>query len=1041
MRPDANALNILSMTRATAKMHEFRVAPRDFIALRRDPAILFALAIGILGDVAAAVADKIDDGDDVGAASELPKPLDWHEDDPAAVEGLQFASLFFDAFLNSRLDVEITTEFSLLCASAYYLAGNVGSASVVVRQMEPPALEIGGGLARLVYAVLSNQFDPIHVEHAHARWTADALDALGRFFRLEGDAEEVMAVCRGLRGQLYANGSPRELFYADVFAAICARKLRNSARALLPAISGLGIDGWRSALRKKHFPVELWPAQQRIARAGLLVGRSAVVQMPTSAGKTRATELLIRAAFLSGRTSLAVVVAPYRSLCHDIRGDLVHAFSGESVRLDEASDAYQFDLALDALLAQDSVLIVTPEKLLYMLRRAPDLANRIGLVVYDEGHQFDGMARGPTYELLLTSLRIALRADTQIVLISAVIGNARDIAEWLIGDPTAVVSGDGLLPTTKSIAFASWKDQRGRLEYVSPLDPNEREFFVPRIIASVPLALRGRERQVRRFPEKGGSDVGLFLGLHVVRNGSVAVFCGRKDSVVKLCARAVEIFDRGVVLDRPLDHSNAAEVERIRLLSQAELGAGAAATQAAALGVFAHHGETPHGIRLAIEHAMKKGLARFVVCTSTLAQGVNFPLKYLIVTSTRQGAERILVRDFHNLMGRAGRAGMHTEGSVIFSTPSIYDERLRYMGRRRWADVVELLDPANSEPSRSSILSLFEPYRQRGTPPIVQEILPEWLDLAFADAARVEEVVNAALALEPNISAREFRSFIEARAKAVQDIAAFLVANMTFAVGEDATTRIGELAANTLAYHLADAETKVRLIDMFRTIGRSIATNTDSNQRAVIRRSPLPPAAVAELQAWVTANVEILAQANGEGRLLEAIIPKVLVFVSSRSIRSLSDQSVVADLLGEWVAGRSFARIFAKLEEFNIRVGGNYVTVEDAVALCESGFGYDVAMIVASVADFVEGLDSDVHEAVKLLQRQIKCGLPDKAALAFYEAGFADRFVAESLALVWPNAADRADVRAICRTEADAVRAVLAGIPSYFSEVAAELGA
>lgn len=73
--------------------------------------------------------------------------------------------------------------------------------------------------------------------------------------------------------------------------------------------------------------------------------------MPTSAGKTRATELIIRSAFLSQRANLAVIVAPYRSLCHDIRGDLVTAINGEDIRLDEASDSYQFDLTLDVLLA------------------------------------------------------------------------------------------------------------------------------------------------------------------------------------------------------------------------------------------------------------------------------------------------------------------------------------------------------------------------------------------------------------------------------------------------------------------------------------------------------------------------------------------------------------------------------------------------------------------------------------------------------------------------------------------------------------------
>ena len=1041
MKPEANALNILSTTRAKAKMHEFRVAPEDFIALPRDPAILFSLAIGILGDVAAGIADGLRDDVDVQGIDALPVPFNWGEADPSPLEGLRFTSVFFDAFLNARLDDTITPEFSLLCASAYYLAGNVGSAAVIVRQMDPPSLTIAGGLGFLVYAILTNRFEAIEEAHAHTEMTAGLLDALGRFFRFEGDAVEVETRCHELRTYFYERGSPRELLYADLTGAICAHKLRNAARTILPEASGLVADLWRPALAKPHFPIELWPAQQRIADAGLLAGQSAIIQMPTSAGKTRATELIIRAAFLSERASLAVIVAPYRSLCHDIRGDLSAAFAGEAIRLDEASDAYQFDFALDVLLEENSVLIVTPEKLLYMLRRAPDLAERIGLVIYDEGHQFDGLARGPTYELLLTSLRMALAQETQIILISAVIGNAAEIAAWLIGDPAAIVGGKDLLPTAKSIAFASWQDQRGRLEYVAPLDPNEREFYVPRIIADTQLPLRGRERREQRFPERDGGDIGLFLGLHVVGNGSVAVFCGRKDSVTKICKRAVDIFDRGIAIERPLVVSDPNEVEKIRFLSEAELGADATATQAAALGIFAHHADTPHGLRLAIEHAMKDGLANFVVCTSTLAQGVNFPLRYLIVTTTHQGGEKILVRDFHNLMGRAGRAGMHTESSVIFSTPTIYDQRRQFSGRWRWEGVTELLDPANSEPSRSSILALFDAYEQRGTPPIVQEIPPEWLDLAFADAARIDEVVAAALEAQPNIRERDFRNFIEARARAVQSIAAFLLANMTFDEGEDAAARTAELAANTLAYHLADNNTKRRLIEVFRAIGQSIAVNSSGEQRALIRRSPLPPAAVAQLQAWLTENVVQLTQAAAEGRLLETSTPAVLELATARPIRALSDQTIVPRALREWVAGRSFAVIFAKLEEAGVRVGRKHATIEDVVALCENGFGYDVAMIIASLADLAEGLDADLHGAAAFLQKQVKYGLADQSAIAFHEAGFTDRFVASRLAHAWPHVADRAGVRAVCRGESDAVRELLADLPSYFIGVADELGA
>jgi hypothetical protein len=95
-------------------------------------------------------------------------PRGWCERDPAPIDGLRFASIFFDAFLNARLDDTITVEFSLLCASAYYLAGSVGSATVIIRRMDPPTLDLAGGFGRHVHAILANDLRPIDGEHAHA---------------------------------------------------------------------------------------------------------------------------------------------------------------------------------------------------------------------------------------------------------------------------------------------------------------------------------------------------------------------------------------------------------------------------------------------------------------------------------------------------------------------------------------------------------------------------------------------------------------------------------------------------------------------------------------------------------------------------------------------------------------------------------------------------------------------------------------------------------------------------------------------------------
>src|SRR5260370_9361984 len=59
MRPEAGALRVLSTTRAKAKMFEFQVPLEDHIELPRNPDILFSLAVGILGDAAAAIADQL----------------------------------------------------------------------------------------------------------------------------------------------------------------------------------------------------------------------------------------------------------------------------------------------------------------------------------------------------------------------------------------------------------------------------------------------------------------------------------------------------------------------------------------------------------------------------------------------------------------------------------------------------------------------------------------------------------------------------------------------------------------------------------------------------------------------------------------------------------------------------------------------------------------------------------------------------------------------------------------------------------------------
>ena len=193
--------------------------------------------------------------------------------------------------------------------------------------------------------------------------------------------------------------------------------------------------------------------------------------MPTSAGKTKATELIIRAAFLSERAHLAVVVAPFRALCQEITNALKNAFADDNVQINQLSDALQPDYLSEVLellgvveVVTPHIVILTPEKFLYVLRQRPELVEQIGLVIYDEGHQFDTGRRGVTYELLLTSIKRLLKSNAQTVLISAVILNSKALAAWLLNDADKTVS-DSATQAQRVIAFASWSDQLGQLSF------------------------------------------------------------------------------------------------------------------------------------------------------------------------------------------------------------------------------------------------------------------------------------------------------------------------------------------------------------------------------------------------------------------------------------------------------------------------------------------------------------------------------------------------------------------------------------------------
>jgi len=1041
MKPEFNSRRYFGITRSKGKMYELGLPEDSHIAVPEgvEPAALFPLSIGTLVDASAVLNDT----------------ADVHE---GLAEGLRddigFAASFFDAYLSSRFDTDVSREVTLLASASYFLGQRPGSSLVLARRLQAEATN---AIEHLTTWVLRADWRAPPDLAAH--WLSGMLCELS--FRLMGHfndgmpPEPVAELLSELRRLTYVSGTSREVVLLEIASAVVRLRLAGSAWILLPGFSGLDNAAWADAIRRPGFPKELWPSQKLLGKAGLFAGRSGVVQMPTSAGKTRSVEVVLRSAFLADRTRVAVIVAPFRALCHEIAASLRQAFKGEDVKVNELSDALQLDFVdqLAELLGQAAptaryLMVLTPEKLLYVLRQEPSLVAHIGMVVYDEGHQFDTGPRGITYELLLTEIKALLPAAAQTVLISAVIKNAAAVGTWLIGAEPNVVDGTGLLSTARSVAFATWSERLGQLLFFESDSYASPDYFVPRSIEAQKLELRGRERNARQFPQKGDDawkDISLYLGIRLAPSGAVAVFCGRKDTASGLAERAVEVYGRGFKLPPPAAASDANEVQRLTHLATQHFGADSTVTKAAALGVFVHHGTTPQGLRLSIEHAMQSELIKLVICTSTLAQGVNLPIRYLIVSGVNQGAERIKTRDFQNLIGRAGRAGMHTEGLVLFADPKVIDNRQRE--RWRFEAAVGLLKAENSEETSSSLLELLadisSPDGRSILPIPIAEVLQAYFKRGEDLMAWARDMANVHQQL--GFDERSLAKEISRRQRLMAALESFLMANRGVDSFENVMGKVRVLAGSTLAYSLADEAMKVSLVQLFELSATHIEQVVPEPARQMAYAKTLLGAFDARMvDAWVQEHADALRTLATPDAWLMAVWPLFNDVVDDKLLTGMEPAGIPMQLAQGWMRGASYRELIAMAKDVEAskpwgEAARRKLNDTDILQFLEGCLGFDCSLLAAAVGQFlfgVTGLNGEEAGALNEFQKSLAYGLPSKLAVSIYESGLADRHIAQDVAIEIGLAGyEGFNFRAALHEHREVVARSLAAYPSYFDKV------
>lgn len=395
------------------------------------------------------------------------------------------------------------------------------------------------------------------------------------------------------------------------------------------------------------------PSQREAFGRGLLsFKRSFSLHMPTSAGKSFITELLIYQELRGNSNAKVLYLAPLRSLSHELKMKYAQVSMALGFTFRCIYGGGNFSVS-ETFVDNADMLISTPEAFMGLEGAIDDILSRFTLVICDEGQLLVSEGRGLEYELLLS--RMLKQDSIRFLFISAIVPNVGEINTWLGGDSDEVCSSN-YRPTDLRFGFYQQTD--------SGIDVN---VLIPRHEAEVEL-----QSFVPKLIFKSVKDQACSIALQSLNAGSVMLytsFKGGNSSCERYGWSVKSAIDKRQH-PSPSHFLSIDQTERLCIYQQySEYLFGKDYYQTIFLhhGYAVHHGSVPQCMREIIETAFSNGEIRMVICNKTLAEGVNFPVKTLVLGDIRspKGKGYMPLDDLMNVIGRAGRAGKETYGMVI----------------------------------------------------------------------------------------------------------------------------------------------------------------------------------------------------------------------------------------------------------------------------------------------------------------------------------------------------------------------------------------
>ena len=411
---------------------------------------------------------------------------------------------------------------------------------------------------------------------------------------------------------------------------------------------------------RKHI-FSFLPSQREALHKGLLsYNRSFSLRMPTSAGKSYITELLIYQELQKTLNAKILYLAPLRSLGHELR-EKYKSISSQLGFTYRSLYGGSSMTGTEAILAEADLFITTPETFMSLEGSIDDILRQFTLVICDEGQLIESVGRGLDYEMLLSRLR--KQEHIRFLFISAIIPNIGDINTWLGGNKDEIGESN-YRPCKIRYGVANTEGKSINLQVYENVEK-------PAIFDFASFVTKD---ECKGFPLKTQRNIACLIAMKALDAGSVMLYSSFKKGNAS-CRKYGECIAAIIQKDKlasPRSFLNTQQCNFLDILcefTEFNFGTDYYETNFLREGFAVHTGSLPQEMREIVETGYEEGALRMIICNSTLAEGVNFPIRTLVLGDIRHPSgkgwmEREVLM---NVIGRVGRAGRETYGFVICS--------------------------------------------------------------------------------------------------------------------------------------------------------------------------------------------------------------------------------------------------------------------------------------------------------------------------------------------------------------------------------------